>query len=68
MENHERIYEGITEINRTLGQIEGKLEGFDERFGRIEALHSRVRSLEGWRKWMNGAQAMVVAGVAWLFK
>ena len=51
----------MTEIHRALGRIEGKLDGFDERFERLDNVEKRVGSLEGWRKWMMGAQAAVLA-------
>ena len=51
----------MEEIHRTLGRIEGKLDGLD-------GLPARVRSLEGWRRWINGAYATMAAVLAWVFR
>ncbi len=51
----------LTEINRSLGRIEGRLD-------RLGSLDKRVGSLEGWRKWMNGAYAALLGVFAWVFK
>lgn len=48
-------------IQRSLGRIEGKLDGFDHRVSSLETLDDRVDALEGWQKWMLGAQAMLGA-------
>ena len=50
----DEIHKELSDINRSLGRIEGRLEGF-------ETLPERVGKLEGWRKWMMGAQAAVLA-------
>ena len=46
------------EILRTLGRIEGRLDG-------IEKLYERVRKLEMWQAWLKGAWGALVA--AWLY-
>jgi hypothetical protein len=56
------------DIMRALGRIEGRLDGFDQRFRELETLYDRVRFLEGWRKWIIGAQAAVVAAVGFAMK
>ena len=54
----------LSDIHRALGRIEGKLDGFEKRFERVANVEKRVGSLEGWRKWMMGAQAVLVACLA----
>lgn len=44
------------EILRSLGRIEGRLDG-------IEKLFERVRKLEMWQSWLKGAWAALM--VAW---
>lgn len=64
--------EHMAEIQRSLGRIEGKLDNFDERFDRqfdrTASVEKRVGALEGWRKWMMGAQAAVLAVFAVLVR
>ena len=56
------------EIHRSLGRIEGKLDGFDTRFEGLEGLTVRVENLEGWRKWLLGVQAAIGAMVLFALK
>ncbi len=56
------------DIQRALGRIEGKLDGYETRFLGVESLHSRVDSLEGWRKWVLGVQAAVAAMIFFALK
>ena len=55
----------MEEIHRALGSIEGKLDGFGERFDRLDdgaaRVEKRIGALEGWRKWMTGVQAAILA-------
>jgi hypothetical protein len=71
-EEHKQIYEGISEINRAVGRIEGKLEGVSDRLDLqledSQRIETRVGSIEGWRKWMTGAQAVIAFILAWMFK
>ena len=55
----------LTEIHRSLGQIEGKLDSLSARFdahdvaaGRVEA---RVRVVEGRQHWYSGAMGVLGA-------
>lgn len=62
----------LQEINRAVGRIEGKLEAMENTdkqiLSSIANLDKRVGSLEGWKKWMNGAQAVILALLFWVFK
>ena len=58
----------VQEIQRTLGRIEGKLDGFETRFTALETLDARIDSLEGWRKWLLGVQAAIAAMVLFALK
>lgn len=58
----------VNEIERALGRIEGKLDGYETRFLGVESLHARVDSLEGWRKWLLGVQAAVAAMIFFALK
>lgn len=58
----------IAEIQRSLGRIEGALQGFDKRLEQVETLYPRVAFLEGWRKWIIGAQAAVAVVVGVMIK
>ena len=57
----DEIRQELSEMNRSLGRIEGRLDG-------LKNLDARVSGLEGWRKWMSGAQAVLLAMFAWMFK
>jgi hypothetical protein len=46
------------EILRTLGRIEGGMDG-------IEKLYERVRKLEMWQSWLKGAWAALTG--AWVY-
>ena len=48
----------IREIVRSLGRIEGQLEGFTR-------VAERVRLLEMWQSWLRGAWAVTVG--AWVY-
>ena len=49
------------EILRTLGRIEGRLDG-------IEKLYERVRKLEMWQAWLKGAWGALVGAWLYLFR
>jgi len=49
------------EILRSLGRIEGRLDGF-------EKLFERVGKLEIWQAWLKGAWAALVGGWLYLFR
>ena len=49
------------EILRSLGRIEGRLDG-------IEKLYERVRKLEMWQHWLKGAWAALVGAWLYLFR
>ena len=49
------------EIIRSLGRIEGKLDGVCD-------LADRVRVLEQWQSWLKGGLAALVGGFAYIFK
>ncbi len=55
------VKDELIEIHRALGRIEGRLENHG-------SLEKRIGSLEGWRKWMNGAYAALLGVFAWVFK
>ena len=49
----------IREIVRSLGRIEGQLEGFNR-------VAERVRLLEIWQSWLRGAWAAMVGALVYL--
>ena len=51
----------IVEIHRSLGRIEGRLEG-------IPSLSERVSTLEQWQSWLKGGWAVLAAGFAYVFR
>ena len=57
-ESERRCTNKDDEILRTLGRIEGRLEG-------IEKLYERVRKLEMWQSWLKGAWGALVG--AWVY-
>ena len=61
----------LSEIQRSLGRIEGAVSGFVQRVERVEeeaaCLEKRVRSVEHWRWYLGGAIGLGVALVGLLF-
>ncbi len=55
------IEDQILEILRSLGRIEGRLDG-------IPSLSHRVSSLEQWQAWLKGGLAFLAGAFAYLFK
>ena len=49
------------EILRSLGRIEGRLDGLDKRMDQIERLNGRVLSLETALAWLKGGLALLAA-------
>lgn len=52
------------EVQRSLGRIEGKLDGLLEK---IDTHETRISALEAWKAWTFGAAAAagVIVGVVW---
>lgn len=63
---------GLSELQRAVGRIEGKIDNFieqmkvqDDRHGKLD---TRVRKVEGRQHWYAGATAMFGALVAYVTK
>jgi hypothetical protein len=56
------------DLIRSLGRIEGRLDGIEARLDRIEQLSERVSNLEQWLSWLKGGWAVLVAALAYMFK
>jgi hypothetical protein len=53
--------ENNDDVMRTLGRIEGKVDG-------LAKLPDRVAALEHWQAWLKGGWAAVATAVAYVFK
>jgi hypothetical protein len=54
------------EILRTLGKIEGRIDGLDKRFDAFEKLAERVYKLEIWQSFLKGGWTLLVGAYIYI--
>ena len=64
MEHDELIHEELLKVNRSLGTIEGTLDGINNRMDRVEGLYGRVQKLETNEGKNKGYAAGIAATIA----
>ena len=57
----------LDNMERSIGRIEGKLDGIEVQIKQINSLNERVSALEHWQAWLKGGWAVLATAFTYVF-